>query len=410
MRALIVGGGIAGPATAMALGRVGIDAVVLEAAGSDRSAAGSWFTVAPNGLAALQAIDALDPVREIGVPTRRNVMIGATGRILGAIPLGRPLADGTPALSFKRPELAAALARQAAEWGIEVRKGIRVTGARTDGSAAEVITADGQTMSADLVIGADGIHSTVRSAIDPDAPAGRYLGLTNFGGITRQTPLATELPAESWQFVFGRRAFFGALPTPSGDVVWFANVPRAPISRAERAGTSRQDWLDRLTELAAADAGPFAELISTGELELAGDNTYDLPRVPTWHRGRMVLVGDAVHAPAPSSGQGASMALEDAVVLAASLARAEVPEAGLVGYETARRDRVQRIVAAGARTSSSKTPGPLARLVQDAVLRMVFRYLVTERSQAWIVDHRVSLPAATDPQQPFSRTPRPAAG
>ncbi|NED67335.1 FAD-dependent monooxygenase, partial [Streptomyces sp. SID10244] len=73
-----------------------------------------------------------------------------------------------------------------------------------------------------------------------------------------------------------------------------------------------------------------------GRLELAADNTYDLPSVPVWHRGRVGLVGDAIHAPAPSSGQGASMALEDAVVMAASLAGSGDVEAGFVAFESAR--------------------------------------------------------------------------
>ena len=125
--------------------------------------------------------------------------------------------------------------------------------------------------------------------------------------------------------VFGSRAFFGAHRTPDGDVVWFANVPRPAIDSDERAATSAEQWQQWLVDLFAGDAGPAAELVRTGELELAGDSTYDLGHVPVWHRGRLVLVGDAAHAPSPSSGQGASMALEDAVELARCLR--DVPRA-----------------------------------------------------------------------------------
>ena len=111
----------------------------------------------------------------------------------------------------------------------------------------------------------------------------------------------------------------------------------------------------------------------------------------TWHRGRLVLVGDAVHAPSPSSGQGASLALEDAVVLAASLRDAGSAEGGFTAYERVRRSRVEKVVRDGARSSSSKTAGPVGRVVQDAMMRMIFRHVVTDRSQAWKYDHRVSL-------------------
>src|SRR5215203_4132157 len=191
----------------------------------------------------------------------------------------------------------------------------------TDG--VEVTLEDGSTRTADVVVGADGVRSMVRQVIDPGAVAARYVGLTNFGGITEGTPLAATLPARQWQFIFGSRAFFGAHPTPDGDVVWFVNVPRPAITPAEREARTPQQWRDWLAELLTADAGPAAELVRTGRLELWADNTHDLSRVTHWHRDRMVLVGDAAHAPSPSSGQGASLALEDAVVLATSLRDAD---------------------------------------------------------------------------------------
>lgn len=394
MRAVIVGGGVAGPATALALGHVGVETVVLERRGDRNPTEGSYFTVAPNGLDALQLLGALDLAREVGFPTHTNAMYGATGRLLGELGLGVPLADGTVALTAKRSLLAARLLDGAESRGAEVRRGAEVVDVTSDASGATVTLADGDRLTADLVIGADGVRSLVRRVIDRDAPAGRYVGLTNFGGITRATPLAAALRPEAWHFVFGARAFFGAHPTPDGDVVWFVNVPEPEISRERRSTTPDAEWQRHLVELLSGDAGPAAELVSTGVLELAGDNTYDLPHVPRWTRDRLVLVGDAAHAPSPSSGQGASMALEDAVVLASSVrdhaaTPADLP-AALHAYEQARRARVERIVKAGARSSSSKIPGPVGRRFQEAAMRVVFRYLVTDRSTAWLTGSRLS--------------------
>ena len=201
--------------------------------------------------------------------------------------------------------------------------------------------------------------------------------------------------------IFGRRAFFGHVADPAGGTVWFANVPRPAVSAAERAATTAEQWQRQLVELFAGDAGPAGDLIAGGYLELAGDSTHDLPSVPVWHRGPMVIVGDAAHAPSPSSGQGASMAAEDAVVLAKCLRDLpDIPQA-LAAYEGLRRKRVERIVAQGARTGSAKTPGPVGRALRDLALPLVFKLLVTDRSMAWIHQHHIDwdTPVSSPPQR-----------
>jgi 2-polyprenyl-6-methoxyphenol hydroxylase-like FAD-dependent oxidoreductase len=246
---------------------------------------------------------------------------------------------------------------------------------------------DGGRASGDLLVGADGVHSATRRLLDPAAPGGRYVGLVNFGGYT-PGGAGTGEPG-GWRMIFGRRAFFGYVDDPHGGTVWFANVPRPPVTPAERAATTEAQWRRQLVELFTGDHGPAADLIAAGTLELAGDNTHDLPSVPTWHRGPMVIVGDAAHAPSPTAGQGASMAAEDGVVLAQCLRDLpSIPEA-LAAYEGRRRARVERIVAYGARTGSTKTPGPLGRVLRDLALPLVFRFLVTERSLAWVYDHHI---------------------
>jgi 2-polyprenyl-6-methoxyphenol hydroxylase-like FAD-dependent oxidoreductase len=374
----------------MALQQVGIEAVVLEARDRAATEAGSYLTIAPNGLDALASIGCLDLVRGLGFPSRRNTMLGATGRRLGSITLGTPLADGTPALTMKRPHLTRALMDEAARRGIEVRYAARVTHGRSAGGRVVAVRADGTPVRGDLLVGASGVHSAVRGVVDPSAPAGRYVGLTNFGGITRSTPLAQDLPEDGWQFSFGRHAFVGLHRTPADDVVWFVNVPEPEISRERRAATSAAQWQAQLARLVAEDAGPARALIETGVLELAGDNTYDLGHVATWHRERVVLVGDAAHAPSPSSGQGVSLALEDALTLAGCLATAADVPTAYAAFVEARRRRVEKVVAVGARSSSSKIPGRLGRVPMEAMMKVVFRWVVTDRSQDWITGYRVS--------------------
>jgi FAD-dependent urate hydroxylase len=387
-KALIAGGGIAGPVTAMALQRAGIDAVVYEAHVPGADDAGSYLTVATNGLDALRAIDADKPVLAAGFPTPTNLLLSGSGRRLGSVSNGGTMPDGTVSHTVKRARLYRALHDQATDRGIRIEYGRRLVGAEaTAGGGVVAAFDDGTRATGDLLIGADGVHSVTRRLLDPAAPSGRYVGLVNFGGYTPGTDGGAEPGV--WHMIFGRRAFFGYVVDPDGGTVWFANVPRPAVTPAERAATSPEQWQGQLVELFAGDHGPASDLIAAGALELAGDSTYDLPSVPTWHKGPMVIVGDAAHAPSPTSGQGASMAAEDGVVLAQCLRDLPtIPEA-LAAYERLRRSRVERIVAQGARTSSAKTPGPVGRVLRDLALPLVFKLLVTERSQAWIYGHHI---------------------
>jgi 2-polyprenyl-6-methoxyphenol hydroxylase-like FAD-dependent oxidoreductase len=174
-----------------------------------------------------------------------------------------------------------------------------------------------------------------------------------------------------------------------GGTVWFANVPRQASTQAERTTTTAEEWKQRLIDLFADDWGPASNLIAGGALELMADNTHDLPSVPTWYKGPMIILGDAAHAPSPTSGQGASIAIEDAVALAKCLRDVPDTSSAFAAFEAMRRHRVERVVAQGARGSSNKAVGPVGRVVRDLLLPLLFRYLVTEKSLAWIYDYHI---------------------
>jgi 2-polyprenyl-6-methoxyphenol hydroxylase-like FAD-dependent oxidoreductase len=119
-----------------------------------------------------------------------------------------------------------------------------------------------------------------------------------------------------------------------------------------------------------------------------------MPRVPVWHRDRMIIIGDAAHAASPTSGQGASMAIEDGVELARCLGdNSDDPEAAFAAYERLRRERVERVVAFGAERNASKMPGPFGRLVRDLVLPTIFKRHSSPKAMqqlAWLFDHHIN--------------------
>jgi 2-polyprenyl-6-methoxyphenol hydroxylase-like FAD-dependent oxidoreductase len=207
--------------------------------------------------------------------------------------------------------------------------------------------------------------------------------------------------------MFGKRCFFGIIPTPTGGAVWFANPPEPQEPAAGRLEQiSSRAWRSRLAALLADDRGPVADLarraVRTTPEPMRAWPTYDLPTVPRWHRGAIAIIGDAAHATAPSAGQGAALALEDAVIIAQCLRATADPESAFATFDKLRRKRVEKIVAHGNRGSTSKAVGPAGRVVRDAILPLVFRHLSSNNGAAtrWITDHHIdwsSTPIAADP-------------
>lgn len=378
--ALVIGGGVAGPVAAMALQRAGIAATVVEARPVADDHRGAFLTLQINGIAALRAVNV--DVTGLGFATASIRLRSGTGRLLGEVSTGEPLADGTVGVTLRRADLYQALRAEAGRRGIVVQHGRRLVDAEQAGSGVRATFADGTTATADLLVGADGVRSRVRRLIDPTAAAPRLLPVLDTGGFAPAQDTGAD--PGGYEMVFGRRAFFGWTVAPDGGVWWFANPPW----RAGAGALTDAQWREWLRELFAGDRGPARAIIESTPGEITGWETHDLPVVRHWHRDRMIVVGDAAHATSPASGQGASMAAEDAVELARCLRDLPDPTAAFVAYEGLRRERVQRIVAQGARTSRQKAPGPVGRVLRDAVLPVVLRK-ARRGTQNWMHHHRV---------------------
>ena len=297
---------------------------------------------------------------------------------------------------MKRADLYRVLADEADRRGIGTYRDHRLVRVTDTGAGVLAIFADGSEAVGDVLIGCDGVYSTVRGLIDPAAPAPVYSGLVTTGGYARG--VAVDGAPGDYQMVFGRRAFFGYTTAPDGEVWWFVNVPRpAEPARGELGRIGTAEWRQRFAELYAGDAGPALELIAATPEFPALTPIHSIPHLPHWHRGRMVVTGDAAHAPSPTSGQGASLAVEDAVVLAGALAGAADPTAAFARFEQARRGRVEKIIKAAARINNSKAPGPVGRVLRDAMLPLILRMTARSSSMDEVFDHHVEFAGARPP-------------
>jgi 2-polyprenyl-6-methoxyphenol hydroxylase-like FAD-dependent oxidoreductase len=394
--ALVIGGGIAGPATAMALARAGIEATVCEARAEGAEGAGAFLTVASNGIDALRVLGADEPVLAAGFPTPAITLRSGTGKRLGESRTGGTLPDGTVSHTLTRAALHDGLRGAALARGVRIEHGRRLVAAHDAGDEVVATFADGSEAAADVLIGCDGVHSAVRRIIDPGAPAPSYAGLVTTGGIAGG--VAVDAAAGSYEMIFGRRAFFGYAAAPGGEVWWFANLPRRGEPAAgELRAAGGEGWRERLLAAYADDAGPALSLIRATPVLFPVTPIHAMPHLPVWHRGRMIVVGDAAHAPSPTSGQGASLSIEDAVVLAMRLRDLPGPEAAFARFEAERRPRVERIVKWAARMNSSKAAGPVGRVVRDAMMPAVLRLADGSRAHRLAYEHHLEWGAPAVP-------------
>lgn len=324
----IIGGGIGGVAAAVALRRVGIEVTVYERAVALREV-GAGLMLWPNATRVLRELGVLEKVVAVSGTSDHFLVRADSGRVLMDIPLGH---FEVPALCTRRSDLLDALI-SANPYNVRLNHYFDYFEKRKRGVALHF--AGGISAEHDIVIGADGIRSRVRSQLlgvhDPI-----YRGYTVWRGLARLPgAVPSGANSESW----GRGKRFGILDTGGDRFTWYAtanteeNHVDSPDGRQSELLRMFSDWHDPVERLIAAT--PDGTILKKG--------AYDLEPLRRWGSGRIMLLGDAAHPCTPNLGQGGCMALEDALVLAKSLKRESSPEIALRRYESIRTKRTRHV-------------------------------------------------------------------
>lgn len=370
---LIAGAGIGGLTLGCALARAGLPFRIVDRA-PDLRPAGAGITLADNAFRALA---------HIGLDAR----VRACGAQLGVAAIQRPSGRPITAIDTREAGLGSSVAmartrlQQAllASLGQEVELGRDVVSYEQDEHAVRVRFADGGAAEGTLLIGADGLHSRVRTTMLGETPL-RYSGQTSWRAIARAAFVDPDRVTETW----GASRRFGVVPIGGGDVYWFA------VADAPAGGRDGEDVRDALARMFAGWHAPIEALIAaTDPAAILRTDIADRAPVDRWIDGRVALVGDAAHPMTPNLGMGGCQAIEDALVLADALAREGETPAALAGYQARRLARANGFVERSRRLGQLAHVRPAAlRWLRDAALGCVPRG-VAVRALARDLDFRL---------------------
>jgi salicylate hydroxylase len=338
LRAVVVGAGIGGTAAALALARAGIDVQVYEQA-RQLTEVGAGVALAPNGLRMLERLGVGEGIMRLGARHESTELLLSDGRPVRHEP--DQFARAGRNVGIHRADLLALLAGQLPPG--TVHTGRRCTGFSQDADSATAGFADGTTATADVVIGADGIHSVLQGFVTgPAEPV--FSGVVAHRGLV---PRLAEYPAGTMRMWTGEAKHFLVFPVRAGQLLNYVGFVPSDISVRESWSATGDPaalaahfagWDPAIASVIAAISGPGGSGFQWG--------MYDRAPLARWSSGRLTLLGDAAHPMLPHLGQGVNQALEDAVVLAALLGAspnpADVPHA-LTTYEGLRRDRTARV-------------------------------------------------------------------
>jgi 2-polyprenyl-6-methoxyphenol hydroxylase-like FAD-dependent oxidoreductase len=364
----IAGAGIGGLALALALRQYGFAPVLFEKKSTEQiRTEGVFLTLAPNGVNALRALGLADAVVTEGLLTNGLAMFNERGKQLGLMDYGTHATRfGAPSVTIRRGALGGVLLDAVEAAGIDLRCGTGIEAIEHDRDGVTVHSTRSERF--DALIGADGLRSLVRRTLFPELPQPRYSGLIGTGGVTWVDGIA---PTNGlMNMTFGKKAFFGYLAEPGQPVMWFNTYPAPEIDTGP-----------------IKDAGHYARFIESLHRDDPLDNAkimagvesidrnypiYDMPELQHWSKGRVLLMGDAAHAVAPHSGQGASMAIEDGLVLASSLDADSSVEAAFARFFRLRQERTQTVIKIGRMAGSQKHAQSWLQLkIRDLILPLV---------------------------------------
>jgi len=337
LKAIIIGAGIGGLTTAIALKRAGYQIEVYDRVKELRPV-GAGISLWSNGVKVMNWLGLGDEIQKIGGEMNRMTYLSKENELLNDIDL-LPLIDqvGQRPYPVSRSELQSMLLEQLGKEYVKLET--KCIGAKEEGNQVTAIFEDGSTATGDVLIAADGVRSVLRNYVTQQQPEPRYADYVNWNGLVDASPELAD--KHSWVIYVGEGKRASMMPVGGDRFYYFFGVPMEkgtviePKDRREELAGLFQGWPEPVQNL-IQQLNP----LETNRLEI-----HDLDPLEKLARGRVVLVGDAGHATTPTLGQGGCQAMEDAEILCRYLVTTNISvEDALQRYESARKERTARLV------------------------------------------------------------------
>ncbi|HEY8401634.1 MAG TPA: FAD-dependent monooxygenase [Cytophagaceae bacterium] len=363
MKGIILGGGIAGLTTAIALNKIGIEASIYEKAPQVR-AVGAGLVLGANAVMILQKLGIAEDILQAGKILSRLCILDEFGKVItetDSIRVSKKY--GTDNFAIHRVDLHMVLQKYIEGSKIVTGKEcIRV--AETD-NGVTVHFADGTTEQADFLVAADGIHSNIRKQFLPSSLP-RYAGYTCWRAVIDREPAGFDnmMFSETW----GRNGRFGIVPLANNKIYWFACVNSAPDKQSNKTNSIRI-----LKDSFSKYHSPINEIIDlTRQEEILWGDIIDLKPIKQFAFGKTVLIGDAAHATTPNMGQGACQAIEDAYILASCFTQEKNIHKAFRLFESKRIQRTTTIVnRSWSLGKIAQWENPLACKIRNSLIRAI---------------------------------------
>lgn len=386
-KAIIIGCGIAGPALAIMLKRIGIESEIYESV--ETLSDFGILSLSSNAIRMLKILEIYDEIKEDD--TRGAFFYKNDGKLFFTLDVLDELKkyNNEGGFMIRRSQLLQALSKKTISDGTLIQFKKNLTRIKESDDKVIATFEDGTEAIGNFLVGCDGPFSKTRNIMLPDSPSPKYTGTIWIGNDVCDSVNYDLLP-NAYHMTFGKKAYFGSVIFQNKKAIWWTNFPCPEEKLKNELKTiSPEDWTHKLLELHKKDHKLIRELIESANDKYVKIPLYDIPHLETWHKDMVCLMGDAAHATSPYVGQGAAMALEDAVILAKCLRDISNLNQAFSTFENLRKERVEKVVKLSMQYGDlMNASNPLKKMFRDKMLSSVLNKSIVKKMD-WLFSYNV---------------------